>query len=167
MSDKKKQWLKVVEGYRQSGQAWPAAAVDIAEWAVKNKKFDLRTPTLVRVASREIAQAMGEEYVTDAKGRRVRAKHPARVKRDGEPIMLWDDIRTAPRAHMVMAFNYRRNHIVSECRQVKTDVDSYNDLHPKEQPIQMVLDFTEDVAELEALNGFGEDEEEVELEAVA
>ena len=164
MKDKKKQWLKIVEGYRQSGQAWPAAALDIAEWAVENRKFDLRTPALVRVASREIAQAMGEDYITDSKGRRVRAKHPARVKRDGEQIMLWDDIRTAPRTHMEMAFTLRRNHIVSECRQVKTDVDSYNDSHSKERPIQMILDFTEDVEELEALENTEDFDELVEEE---
>jgi hypothetical protein len=33
---------------------------------------------------------------------------------------------------------------------LKCDVDSYNDNNPSEQPIQMVLDFTEDMMELEA-----------------
>ena len=65
--------------------------------------------------------------------------------------MLWDDIRTASRSHMEVAFQLRRKHIVAECRQVKADVDSYNDTHPGEQPIQMVMDFTEDVEELEAV----------------
>lgn len=50
---------------------------------------------------------------------------------------------------MEMAFQLRRNHIVAECRQAKTDVDSYNDAHPQDRPIQMVLDFTQDVEELE------------------
>ena len=56
---------------------------------------------------------------------------------------------------MEMAFSHRRNHIVGECRQIKTDVDSYNDAHPKESQIQMVLDFTEDVEELEELERIG------------
>ena len=33
---------------------------------------------------------------------------------------------------------------------MKVDVDSYNDLNPDEEPIQMVFDFTMDLAELEA-----------------
>jgi hypothetical protein len=50
---------------------------------------------------------------------------------------------------MQKAFMLRRRRIVSECKQVKTDVDSYNDTHSEERPIQMVLDFTQDVREME------------------
>ena len=171
MSDYKKQLQRIVKEYRQSGQEWPASSADIARWALRNKKYDLRTPTIERVVRRELAQAMREEYITDSKGRRVRAKHPARVKRNGEQITIWDDIRTASHTHMEMAFANRRNHIVAECRQFKADVDSYNDAHPKEIPIQMVLDFTRDVNELEGveiINEEWEDEEDVEkdLESV-
>ena len=158
MSDYKKQLQRIVKDYRQSGQEWPASSADIARWALKNKKYDLRTPTIEKIVRRELAQAMREEYITDAKGRRVRAKHPAKVKRNGEQITIWDDIRTAPRTHMEMAFANRRNHIVAECRQVKTDVDSYNDANPLQRPIQMVLDFTRDVEELEGIEIVEEDE---------
>jgi hypothetical protein len=149
MSDYSKQLQRIVADYQKSGQSWPARAADIARWAIRNRKFDLRTPTLEKICAREISQAMREEYITDSKGRRVRAKHPAKANRDGEQMMLWDDIRTASRSHMEMSFQLRRNHIVAECRQVKSDVDSYNDAHPGEQPIQMIMDFTEDVEELE------------------
>ena len=171
MSDYKNQLQRIVKDYRQSGQEWPASSADIARWALKNKKYDLRTPTIEKIVRRELAQAMREEYITDAKGRRVRAKHPAKVKRNGEQITIWDDIRTAPRTHMEMAFANRRNHIVAECRQVKTDVDSYNDANPLQRPIQMVLDFTRDVEELEGIEIVEEDEwedtEEEEFELVA
>jgi hypothetical protein len=33
---------------------------------------------------------------------------------------------------------------------MKIDVDSYNDAHPGAEPIQIVFDFTMDLAELEA-----------------
>jgi len=45
----------------------------------------------------------------------------------------------------------RRNRIVGECRQVKTDVASHNEAYPMERPIQMVLEFTSDVEGLEVL----------------
>jgi hypothetical protein len=93
---------------------------------------------------------MREEYATDSKGRRVRLLHPAAVRADGEQMVLWDDIRTAPRAHMQVSFQQRRQGIVGDCRQFKTDVDSFNDAHPEGQPIQIVFDFTMDLAELEA-----------------
>ncbi len=65
-------------------------------------------------------------------------------------MVLWDDMRTASRQHMRMSFQQRRQQIVGDCRQLKVDVDSYNDMKPDEEPIQMVFDFTMDLAELEA-----------------
>jgi hypothetical protein len=64
--------------------------------------------------------------------------------------MVWDDIRTAPREHMQVSFQHRRQGVVGDCRQMKTDVDSYNDAHAEAEPIVVVFDFTMDLAELEA-----------------
>jgi len=71
--------------------------------------------------------------------------------RGDEQTNIWDDIRTAPRSHMQAAFGQRRNQIVGDCRQLKADVDSYNDAHEGDFPIQLSLDFTRDIAELEAM----------------
>jgi hypothetical protein len=50
---------------------------------------------------------------------------------------------------MERAFAQRREQIVSDCVQLKTNVDAYNDMSG-EPGIQMVLDFSEDVAERQA-----------------
>ena len=50
---------------------------------------------------------------------------------------------------MEAAFQQRRQQIVSDCRQLKIDVDSYNENHNSGRLIQMVFDFTLDLAELE------------------
>jgi len=52
---------------------------------------------------------------------------------------------------MVKAFAQRRKQIVGDCHQLKVDVDYYNATRPQEQPIQMVFNFSEDLAEIEAL----------------
>jgi hypothetical protein len=90
---------------------------------------------------------MREEYITDQQGRRVRAKHVARIDRDGKQAMLWDDIRTADRQHMESALQHRRRSIVGDCVQLRIDTDSYNENRCRENPIQIVLDFTRDVEE--------------------
>lgn len=149
MLTKSQQLQRIVREYQKDDQRWPASTTEIASWAVRTGRYDLTGPTLERHCARELAQAMREEYITNSFGRNVRAKHPAKVKKNGQQLMLWDDIRTAPRHHMQMAFQLRRRRIVFECKQVKTDVDSYNDMHPEESPIQMVLDFAQDVMELE------------------
>ena len=40
---------------------------------------------------------------------------------------------------------------MGDCRQLKTDVDSYNENRDPDEPVQLVLNFTEEVAEIEAL----------------
>lgn len=51
---------------------------------------------------------------------------------------------------MKVAFQQRRQQIVGDCKQLKADVDSYNDLDPYAKPIQIVFNFTMDLAEIEA-----------------
>jgi hypothetical protein len=146
-----KQMQHIVEDYRVSGEPWPTSAKAIADWAIRTGKWELPASAMRRRCAEDIAAAMREEYTTDPKGRRVRLLHPASLKSDtGEQLVLWDDIRTAPRAHMEVSFQQRRQGIVGDCRQFKVDVDSYNDAHADAEPIQIVFDFTMDLAELEA-----------------
>jgi hypothetical protein len=54
----------------------------------------------------------------------------------------------APHDHMEKAFAQRRELIVGENFQLKVDIDVYNDMNTgKHQPIQLVLDYSDDVAE--------------------
>ena len=145
-----KQMQRIVSQYRLAGEPWPAASKTMAEWAIRQGLWELPAATALARCAEDISRAMREEYMTDAKGRRVRVKHPATVKVYGEQMVLWDDMRTASRQHMRMSFQQRRQQIVGDCRQLKVDVDSYNDMKPDEEPIQMVFDFTMDLAELEA-----------------
>ena len=54
-----------------------------------------------------------------------------------------------PHGHFVRSFGQRRQQIVGDCLQLKTDVDVYNDKRDLAEPIQVPLDFTLDVAELQ------------------
>lgn len=145
-----KQMQKIVAEYRGAKEPWPATAKAIADWAISTKRWELPAAAIRRRCADDIAAAMREEYLTDKKGRRVRRLHPAPLLTAGTKEMLWDDIRTAPRNHMQMSFQHRRHGIVGDCRQMKLDLDSYNDAHLDEEPIQMIFDFTMDLAELEA-----------------
>jgi hypothetical protein len=53
---------------------------------------------------------------------------------------------------MEIAFQQRRQQIVGDCRQLKADVDSYNENYNSGEAIQTVFDFTEDLEELEAFS---------------
>ncbi len=145
-----KEMQRIVAKYRLAGESWPAASKTIADWAMRQRLWELPTSAALAKCAEDISRAMREEYMTDAKGRRARVKHPATIKVHGEQMVLWDDMRTATRQHMRVSFQQRRQQIVGDCRQLKVDVDCYNDMNADEQPIQMVFDFTMDLAELEA-----------------
>ena len=58
------------------------------------------------------------------------------------------DDPNAPHSHFQKSFAQRRQQIVGDCLQLKTDVDVYND-KVRAAPIQIPLDFTLDVEELQ------------------
>jgi hypothetical protein len=58
----------------------------------------------------------------------VRAKHVVRTTdAGGQTKFVWADVGTAKREFMEIAFQQRRQQIVGDCRQLKSDVDSYNE----------------------------------------
>lgn len=151
MASYTKQMQRIVEEYRAAGEPWPTSAKNMAAWAIKTGRWELPASAAINRCAEDLSAAMREEYFIDRKGRRVRKLHPAQKKSaDGEQFTLWDDIRTAPREHMQLSFQQKRRGIFWDCHQLKTDVDSYNDARPDEENIEMVFDFTNDLAEHDA-----------------
>lgn len=127
-----------------------ATSRDIAAWAMSTGLWQPQPGSLIHQCAEELSRAMREDYITDPQGRDVRAKHAARIRENGKQMTLWADIRTATPAHMLRAFQQRRKQILGDCTQLKYDVDSYNENRQPEEPIQVIFDFTLDLAELEA-----------------
>jgi len=123
----------------------------VAEWAYKNGLHKPSVRTIVDAIAADISQVFREEYRTDESGQRYRAKHAVRSKTNGKSMSLWADIDDdrAPRNHFVRSFSQRRQQIVGDCFQLKTDVDVYNAKDTTQKPIQIPLDFTYDVEELQ------------------
>lgn len=124
---------------------------EVAEWAYKNGCHKPNVKTVIDAMAADIAQVFREEYRTDASGRRYRAKHAATEKKGNKTLSLWGDLDDpkAPHSHFVKSFGQRRQQIVGDCFQLKTDADVYNDHRRPAEPIQVVLDFTLDVEELQ------------------
>jgi len=144
-----KQLQAIVNQYRRSGQPWPAEKRTIAAWAVRTQKWTPHSSALIGQCADELAKAMREEYFTDPQGRRVRAKHAAKFFNEGRQTTLWGDIRTEGRSFMAVSFQNRRQAILGDCHQLKTDLDSYNQNVNKEEPVQVIFDFTTDLAEMD------------------
>jgi hypothetical protein len=145
------QMREIANKYVEAGQTWPASTRQIAAWAINEGLWQPHPSAIIDRCAEELSRAMREEYITDPQGRRVRAKHAARMNKGGEQTTLWADMYTASRDHMAMAFQQRRQQILGDCWQLKQDVDSFNDNVKPAKPIQTVFDFREDMAEMAAM----------------
>lgn len=143
-----RQLQKIVDAYLRDANPWPATTHEIASWAVRKRLWQPQASAVIDQCANQLSRAMREEHITDPQGRAIRAKHVARKVRNGQQVALWADIRTADRQHMEIAFQQRRQQIVGDCRQLKTDMDSYNENWSSGEPIQMSFDFTLDLEEL-------------------
>lgn len=139
--------------YLQENGKVAATSREMAAWAIANGLWDAQPSVLIKQCAEDFSRAMREEYVKDPQGRRVRVKHYALTEQDGEQIPLWAAMRTATHEHMETAFQQRRRLIVSDCKQLKSDVASYNDNFNSGDAIQVCFDFTEDIEEAEIIAG--------------
>ncbi len=146
MATYSEQLQKIWHEFEESHGNALATPREVVLWAVQNGLLHAPKTDPFSLLAEELARALREEYKTDAKGRRYRVNHAVRVTRDGIQMSLWGGI-DSPRDHMVRAFAQRRKQIVGDCVQLQVDVDVYNDAHRDTIPIQMVLDFRDDVAE--------------------
>jgi hypothetical protein len=140
---------RLIRQYRSEGNQWPATARQIAEWAIENGLMAPHPNAFINQCSELLSRAMREEYYTDPQGRRVRAKHVAKMMKNGQQMALWDDHQTASLQHMLNSSQLRRQQIVGDCHQLRIDVDSYNENAKPSTPIEIIFDFTYDLAELD------------------
>ena len=125
----------------------PTSAREAVEWGVREGLVELPSIDPYDVLAGEMAKALREEYAIDEHGLRYRVNHAVRVTKAGVQYTFWATMGFAPRAHMEKAFAQRREQIVGDCLQLRIDVDAYNNFNNGEAPIQLVLDFTDDVTE--------------------
>ena len=125
----------------------PTSAREAVEWAVADGLLQLPEVDPYDVLAGQMSQALREEYDTH-NGQRYRVNHAVRVTKGGVQYTFWAMMGFAPHEHMEIAFAQRRDQIVGDNLQLKIDVDVYNEMNKGKRPaIQLVLDYTDDVAE--------------------
>jgi len=150
MATRTEQLQKAWRLYEQRHGHIPASAREASQWAVENGIIELPEVDPYDVLADAMSRALREEYATDSKGRRYRVNHAVRVMRRGVQYTMWAMMKTATRGHMHGSFIQRREQVVGELVQLATDVDVYNDMNSGAAPIQLILDFTNDVEERRA-----------------
>lgn len=130
---------------------------DMADWCIR-RGVTLPKPKSARdLLVAQLSDAARAEYRQDPKtGLSYRANHALRVSRpDGRQLTLWVDIEDATRPQMHMSLTNRRQQMVGDAVHLKIDEMIWNDRHQTEDPIQLDMNFTEDVEERLNSPGFG------------
>jgi hypothetical protein len=125
----------------------PARVRDAVVWGELRGMIEVPEPDPYAKVAEDMSRALREEYGTDRLGRRYRKNHAVRITKGGVQHTFWAILGHAPREHMQKAFIQRREQVVGDCVQLATDVEVYNDLNRDQPPIQMLLDFRDDVEE--------------------
>lgn len=121
---------------------------EVAQFAAK-KGWPIPPPLsgMDRLA-REFSQAAREETRQDEKtGRHYRVYHAFTPDGGGQGFFLWIDIDDAPRKIMLKSVRQRREQVVGDMVQLYLDLEHWNRVHTKDDPIVLVTDVTEDVNE--------------------
>ncbi len=117
------QMMEITRLYIEAGGAEPVDLDKLADFAIDNGHWHRGNIAALRkrMCKRDFSQAFREQYHSDSQGRHVRTWH-AKIDREGpRQTTLWGDMRTAPEEHMEVAFQQRRQQIVGDCTQLKTE----------------------------------------------
>ena len=146
-----KQLVRLWDEYDEEVGGEANSTPDFAEWAIKNGRWHPKPQDINKRLSADMADALRHEMRIDEHGIKYRAKICIKTKVGGVQLPLWADADKAPQNFMEKSVSRRRRLITGDCHQLKSDVDHFNLSRKPETPIQLPLDFTDDVAELEAV----------------
>lgn len=147
MSSYKEELRRLADIYIASTGKNSYTSHEIADWAIKNRYWDLPKEKLISLCADEFARAFKEQRFTDPLGNRVRFRHARKVDINGVQTTLWENWTTISRENMETSLLQRRNQIVGDCVQLDIDTESFNRFRNEGEPIQIPFDFTPDVAE--------------------
>ncbi len=151
MANYNEQLQNVWRLYEAENEHVPATTREVVAWGVKKHMLQIPEIDPLDRLAEDMSRALREEYRTSPEGMRYRANHAVRMTRGGAQFTFWADMDNAPRSHMENAFAQRRKQVIGDCFQLRVDVDVYNAANAAQPPIQMILDFRDDVEELLAM----------------
>jgi hypothetical protein len=146
MVTKKQEKLEILRRYKEkTGKT----EVDMKEVAQYGLTLGLSLPKpkdpLDRLAE-EFTKAARDEIRYDQKtGKPYRANHAISASQGNQQYHLWIDIDEAPRKLMHKSLIMRREQMVGDGLQLTLDAMHWNSVNQSEEPIEIPLDFTDDV----------------------
>jgi len=152
MSSMTERMQKAWHKYDSRNDHKPTIMRQAAEWAVEDGLLELPDVDPYDVLAEKMSNAVRSETRTDPQGRRYRVNHAVRVTKSGVQYTFWGTMGFAPVTHMHKSYGQRRNMVIDDLFQLKTDVDVFNDMmEEKRQQFELGLNFENDIAEREEI----------------
>lgn len=146
MATKLHERQRLIRHYKEVTGKTEVDMKEVAKFAV-SKGWPLPPPTdpLDRLA-KEFSDAARVEIKYDKKtGQPYRVNHAIPVKNGEKQYHLWIDIDEAPRKPMYKSLILRREQMVGDGLQLTLDADHWNSINHDEEPINIPMDFTDDI----------------------
>jgi len=137
----------VIRQYRDETGETDVDMKKVAQFAVQHLGWPLALPIdPIEMLAKEFARAAREEIRYDQEtGKPYRVNHS--IPATAGQMRLWIDIDNpqTTRTKMLKSLISRREQMVGDGLQLSFDADHWNSINPNEEPIQIPLDFTEDI----------------------
>lgn len=155
MATKAQEMQRIIKRYRTEKGIDSVDMHEVAKYAA-GMGWPLPKPktALERLAEQFSGAAREEVRKDEVTGRPYRANLAVTTWQGATQMTLWTDIDIAPRNIAHKSFQQRREQMVGDAVQLTFDVMHWNRVNETEQPIEMVMDFNDDVEW--RLNGTGD-----------
>jgi hypothetical protein len=146
MSTKHQEMQRLIHYYKDQTGKKEVNMHDVAQFAV-DQGWPLPRPiAAIDRLAKEFSQAAREEINHDGKtGKPYRVNHAVTQIQGSVQQTFWIDIDEAPRKPMVKSLVQRREQMVGDGLQLTLDAMHWNNINPKEEPIALPMDFTDDI----------------------
>lgn len=152
------QMINLMNRYIEEVDPDPTGLDGVMDWALREGLYTPEPRDIRKIFREALADSLRQEKRFDGK-RWYRAKHSMRTSIGGVQLNLWADIdKNASLPFMEKSVGQRRRGMVNDAFQLKQDVDHYNEANPDQRQIPLVLDLTDDVAEMEAAGSEGDED---------
>jgi hypothetical protein len=150
MASRSTQLTNILDRYIDEVDSEPTALDDVVDWGLTLGLYTPEPRDIRKMFKEALAESLRQEKRFDGK-RWYRAKRSVRTNIGGVQLNLWADVdKNASFGFMEKSVAQSRRAIVDDAYQLKMVVDHYNEAHPEQEALQLILDLNEDVAELEA-----------------
>lgn len=146
MANKAQEMQSIIRRYREQTGKTSIDMHDVARFAASMGWPLPRPKTALDRLAEQFSSAAREEIRKDTfTGKPYRANLAVTTWQGSQQTTLWTDIDEAPRPVAHRSFQQRREQMVGDAVQLTFDVMHWNRVNAKDEPIDMVMDFTDDV----------------------